>query len=128
MNKKFVLFKIMSIFLVFVILFSFNTSSVYAKENSGKNNDPRKNIDYEEVNEGISELRQEISFYSGMFSAFVLLTSVLILTIHFVRLATSYNHPLHRRKIMEDIATVLVTTALLGGVGIIVYVVAGFAF
>jgi len=60
-------------------------------------------------------------FISG-FMGVAILSSVLIFIIHMIKLATSGgSHPMIRRKIMGDILVSGVTTALLGGISLVFY-------
>lgn len=73
----------------------------------------------DETYEKINEFKDEISHISTIVIAFSAVTSVLIFIIHFIRLASSCNHPLIRSKILKDIAITGICTALIGAIGLI---------
>lgn len=96
---------------ILVLLFAFQLT-VFA--NNGEHE-----IINEETTEKINEFKAEIGSIINIALAFISVTSVLIFIIHFIRLANAYDHPLFRRKVMEDISTSAIVTALIGGIGLV---------
>lgn len=76
----------------------------------------------------LNEFKDTIDGFANIILAFGLVSSVLILIIHFIRLGGSESNPMQRNKVLKDIATTLVITALMGSVGliskIVIYLVA----
>lgn len=77
-----------------------------------------------ETNKGLSSLNNTIAYYGGILTAFALSTGVLVMIIHFIRLANSYDHPIMRRQVQKDIVISGVTIALIGGIGLIGRIIA----
>lgn len=67
----------------------------------------------------IKAFKNEINFIANVIIAFAAVTSVLIFIVHFIRLANSYDHPITRKKIINDIYVTAICTALIGAVGLI---------
>lgn len=67
-----------------------------------------------ETKEAISNMAETIDFYSNIFLAFALTTSVLVLIIHFVSLMQSGDNPQKKSQALSNITTTLVITAILG--------------
>lgn len=103
-NKK--LF--VSIFLLFIIIFM--ASSSFAEGHT---------IINEETNRAIAEFSKEINIIANILIAFSLVTSVLIVIIHFVRISGTYQHSLFRYRVLMQMGTSLLCTALMGIVGVL---------
>lgn len=108
------LFKYLLVFLVIIfILFINNISYVSAV-----------GINLEDTNVKILEFKKVVDFFSNIAIAFSLLTSVLLLIIHFIRLAGSNAHPLLRHDVIRDIGVTGIITASIGAIGLLSKLVA----
>lgn len=72
------------------------------------------------LNKALGAFKGEINDLATFLIAFTLVTAILCLIIHFIRLQGSYSHPLIRRDILKDIFTVLICVSLLSAVGLII--------
>ena len=73
----------------------------------------------EKTNEKLKEFKIFMDKYSNIILAFGLVTSVLIFIIHFIRLASTYNHPIARQEVIRDIGVTGLIIALMGGIGLV---------
>lgn len=92
-------------------------------KNFSSNKDPNSHlshVDYGAVNKKTHLFTKRIMYYTGVLIGITLIISVGVLTFHFLKLGTAYNHPLHRRKIFQDIGVVLLGLVLLGGIGFVI--------
>lgn len=77
----------------------------------------------DDVNNKISDFGKTISFYTNIFIAFSLATSILVLIIHFVRLAIVAHNPKLKKEVLGNIITTCIVTAITGtiwGIAILV--------
>lgn len=71
------------------------------------------------VNDSLSKLKTTINDITKFIVAFGLITSVLLLIIHFIRLGMIPARPFDRRKVLNDIAIVFICTTAMGALGLI---------
>lgn len=69
--------------------------------------------------EAVNDFKDYINTISTYIIAFAAVTSVLIFIVHFVRLASSYAHPMLRHKVLKEMFVSGICTALIGGIGLI---------
>lgn len=67
-----------------------------------------------ETKEAINSVTQVIDYYSNIFLAFVLTTSVLILIVHLINLMKNGSNPTKRSEILSNITTTLIIISVLG--------------
>ena len=75
------------------------------------------------VNDSLSKLKTTINDITKFIVAFGLITSVLLLIIHFVRLGMIPARPFHRRKVIDDIAIVFICITAMGALGLIAEII-----
>lgn len=75
-------------------------------------------VDDEKVSDAIGEFKDTMNTISNIFLAISAVSSVLIFIIHFIRLASSYNHPMIRHKVIVDIMISGICTAGIGAFGL----------
>lgn len=109
-KKKFILFLI-------IIIFIFINQAVFATNNH--------EIINSETNKSINDFKNEINKIANICIVFSLVSSVLILIIHFIRLSLTFNNSILRYKVLENIGISLVCTSLMGAVGLIFKIYVG---
>lgn len=83
----------------------------------------QKDTGLQGVNESYAKLKDTINDITKFVVAGGLLTSVLLLIIHFIRLGSIPARPFDRRKVLNDIGIVAICTAGMGALGIIAWLV-----
>lgn len=91
----------------FAFLFLFSMQIVFAE-------------DYSEVNKALREVKGEVDTITAWIAAFGVLTAILIFIIHMIRLAHYGDNPYERQEVVKDIWITVITTALLGSIGVVI--------